>query len=116
MKPLDTAERNARLWHIRDACEALVAFAKDHSVEDYRTDAMLSAAIRWNLMIVGEAMSKLTKIDANVAPAITNVPQIIAFRNRLVHDYPATNPEDVWLIILEDIPLLLSEVSALLPS
>jgi uncharacterized protein with HEPN domain len=116
MTPLEEAERNARLWHISDACRVLIGFTTNRTVEDYRSDAMLSSAIQWQLTVVGEAMNRLSKVDPSIASHVTAVPQIVAFRNRLVHDYPMTNPDDVWQILMEDIPRLLTEIRALLSS
>jgi uncharacterized protein with HEPN domain len=43
------------------------------------------------------------------------VPDIIGFRNKLIHDYPDVEDAQMWKMIHDDIPLLLAEVRALLP-
>ncbi len=114
MMPLEEAERQSRLWHIADACAAVINFTASGSVEDYKTQRMLRSAIERELSNIGEAVVRLRKIDPDIALRITNVPGIVGFRNKLVHDYPAIDPDDVWKIVQDEIPLLLAEVRALL--
>jgi uncharacterized protein with HEPN domain len=45
---------------------------------------------------------------------ITDTSGIIELGHQLVHDYPNISPERIWTIIQEDLPILLSEVRALL--
>lgn len=115
MSPLEEAERNSRLWHIANACAAIVEFAEGRTFTDYLNDDMLHSAIERKLTIIGEAMVRLRKVDPAIASKISDVSQIIGFRNKLVHQYPDIEDAQVWKIVGEQIPLLLSEVRALLP-
>src|SRR3954447_6031086 len=115
MSPLEEAERESRLWHIADSCAAILEFTNGHAVEDYVNDRMLHRAVERELTIIGEAMVRLRKVYPEIASKITDVPDIIAFRNRLIHDYPQIDDDDVWRIIHDDLPRLLAEVRALLP-
>jgi uncharacterized protein with HEPN domain len=65
-------------------------------------------------MIIGEALRVAERADPSIANQITGFRRIIDFRNILVHDYATVYNEGVWLIIHEHLPLLLSEVRALL--
>jgi uncharacterized protein with HEPN domain len=116
MSPLEEAERNTRLWHIVDACKAILKFTTSRTASDYERDEMLRAAVERKLMIVGEAMARLSKCDADATSAITNAGAIVGLRNRIVHDYPGIDSSEVWSIVQRDLPLLLAEVQALLPS
>ena len=115
MSPLEEAEREARLWHIADACAALISFSEGRKLTDYVTDDMLRSAIERKLTIIGEAMVRLRQVDPEIASAITDVPDIIGFRNKLIHEYPEIDDAKVWDIIRNQVPLLLSQVRALLP-
>lgn len=107
MSPLEEAERQSRLWHIANACAAIIRFTKGRTLSDYLPDEMLHSAVERQLTIVGEAMVRLRKADPEIASAITDVPEIIRFRNKLIHDYPEIDDAEVWRIIQEDVPLLL---------
>lgn len=65
-------------------------------------------------MIVGEAMVQLSRLDPVTANRITDRAQIIAFRNALIHAYSRINHVEVWRIIHESLPTLMSEVEELL--
>ena len=115
MTPLDEAERESRLWHIADAAANIIAISTNRSFDDYENDLQFRWAIERGLMIVGEAMVRLRKVDPDIVSRITNVPKIIGFRNQVVHEYPDIEDADVWEIVQRHIPLLLAEVRALLP-
>jgi uncharacterized protein with HEPN domain len=63
---------------------------------------------------MGEAINKLSKIDADVANKITDYQKIVSFRNILIHGYADIDNRLVWNIIEKKLPNLLSEVSNLL--
>jgi len=116
MTPLKQAERESRLSHIAEACAAVLRFAEGRSVSDLESDLLLRSAIERQLTIIGEAMVRLREADPEISSNVADVPRIIAFRNRLIHGYDSVDTERVWAIIKTDLPRLLAEVRALLPS
>ena len=115
MTPLEEAERQSRLWHILDAGTRLVEITRGHTVADYETDIPFQWAVERGLTIVGEAAVQLRRADPRIAERITNMQGIIGFRNKIIHEYPDIDSNEVWRIIRDDLPLLLAEVRALLP-
>jgi uncharacterized protein with HEPN domain len=75
---------------------------------------MLRSAVERQLMIVGEALNRLRKIEPEFLASITDSRKIIAFRNILVHGYDVIRNEVVWGILDSDLSTLTAEVSALL--
>jgi uncharacterized protein with HEPN domain len=63
---------------------------------------------------MGEALNQLSKIDASLASRIPNLPQIVAFRNQLIHGYATVNSSTVWNVTQSALPPLLVTVQALL--
>ncbi len=49
-----------------------------------------------------------------MAARIPDVPQIVAFRNQLIHGYATVNPDTVWNIAQNALPGLLAAVQGLL--
>lgn len=115
MSPLEEAERESRLWHIADAAATIIQISMNRSFEDYENGREFRWAIERGLSIIGEAMVRLRKVDPEIASAIQDVPDIIRFRNKLIHEYPEIDDAKVWDIVRNQIPLLLAEVRALLP-
>jgi len=61
------------------------------------------------LEIIGEAMSKLLKI--NPAIPLTHSRVIVDLRNRVIHAYDSIDETIIWKIVVKDIPRLLEEVN-----
>jgi len=60
-------------------------FVRDiKSFDAYISDMKTKSAVERQLVIVGEAVNNVRKIERN---DLKNAEQIIAFRNRLVHSY-----------------------------
>jgi uncharacterized protein with HEPN domain len=75
---------------------------------------MLSAAIERLFITIGEALQRALRADPDLASHISDVKRIINLRHQLVHNYPQIDAQQIWEIISDDLPLLLTEVRALL--
>ncbi|MGZ5056956.1 MAG: HepT-like ribonuclease domain-containing protein [Methylobacter sp.] len=104
----------AYLWDAREAAAAILEFVEGKTFEDYVADRMLRSAVERQFEIIGEALNQLCKIEPHWAKRIPDVPQIIAFRNVLIHGYASVNDLTVWRTIDESLPMLYETVTALL--
>lgn len=102
------------LEDIRDAAAFIAELAQGRTLEDYKRDRMLRQAVERNFEIIGEAVSRLTRIDPDNAQRIGSHRQIVDFRNVLIHGYDLIDHRIVWGTIAEKIPALLTEVESLL--
>jgi uncharacterized protein with HEPN domain len=101
----------AYLW---DAREAITTFAHGRPIEDFQQDLMLRSAVERQFEIVGEALGQLARLDAALARQIPNLPQIIAFRNILIHGYAVVDSDRVWRVVHENLPELREVIERLL--
>jgi len=67
------------LEDIRQAAGLIRHFTAGRSVVDYGSEAMLHSAVERQFIIIGEALSRLEKLDAALAAQITAYRQIIGF-------------------------------------
>ncbi len=111
MKP---PEIESRLWHVATACEKVLRVTDRVSFEEYVSHDLLPDVVVRQLTIIGEAVSRIARTDAAFATHLGDFPRIIALRNQLVHNYPAVDPDAVWLIVKRDVPVLHERVRALL--
>ncbi|MCT8341220.1 DUF86 domain-containing protein [Flavobacteriaceae bacterium TK19130] len=74
----------------------------------YDNDLKTQSAVERQLAIIGEALNKLKKADADIE--IENDSQIIGFRNRLVHAYDSIDNSIVWAIIKRHLGNLKDEI------
>ncbi len=82
------------------------------SLEQYEEDMMLQDAVERRLIIIGEALNKLQKMDVELATA----DRLINRRNTLAHQYDDYNTETIWRSIHQDLPPLKIEVDSMLAS
>jgi uncharacterized protein with HEPN domain len=98
------------LEDIRDAAEFILDLTRGRTLDEYRNDRALSSAVERNFITVGEALNRLLRADPDAAAALGNYPQIIAFRNIVVHGYDQIEHPIVWGIIQNEVPRLLAAV------
>jgi uncharacterized protein with HEPN domain len=103
-----------RLAHVRDAGETLITITSGKTFAEYEKDVVLRLAVERSFTIIGEALKEAGKADAGVVERVSGFRRIVDFRNVVVHDYMALYHEGVWRLIHEHLPLLLTEVRALL--
>lgn len=82
------------------------------SFDSYLKDKMLRRAIEREFEIIGEAMSRIDKIDSSLQ--ITAKRQIIGMRNRVIHGYDKIDNEIIWGVIVRHLPILKSEIKKIL--
>jgi len=64
--------------------------------------------------IIGEALTRLARLDEAIAQRISEYRRIIAFRNILVHGYAQVDDRLVWDIVETKLDALRGEVTSLL--
>ena len=109
-------EVRERLKHIIQAGETILSRTAQMPFEDYAADRLFKYGVERAFTIIGEALREASKVQPDLAARITGYRRIIDFRNVLVHGYATVYDEGVWRIVEEHLPLLLSEVGALLAS
>lgn len=102
------------LEDIQDAVAFIRQVTRDKDLADYQADRLLRNAVERNFEIIGEAVKRLAQDDPETAARIGEYPQIIAFRNLLIHGYDLVDDAHVWKIINDELPTLEGDVRALL--
>jgi uncharacterized protein with HEPN domain len=101
------------LFDINTCIENIEEFVGEPKVfESYMQNLMLQQAVERNIEIIGEAVSKLLKIDAEIK--ITDARRMVDTRNKIIHGYDSIQPEQIWNIIINHLPSLKTEVKVLL--
>lgn len=104
----------AFLWDVREASAAIQGFTAGLDSEAYAANDLVQAAVERKFEIIGEALNHLAKMDAQLAARIPELPQIVAFRNQLIHGYATVKARTVWNVAQESLPALLVCVNGLL--
>jgi uncharacterized protein with HEPN domain len=101
------------LRDMSDAAMKIARFTAGKTIDQYEDDEQLRWSVERGFEIVGEALSQLRRIDPTTAERISDWRAIIGFRNVLIHAYAAVDHRKTWDIVQTEIPLLLTEVTAL---
>jgi uncharacterized protein with HEPN domain len=104
----------AFLWDARESALAIQSFTAGMNAATYAGNPMAQAAVERKFEVIGEALNQLAKLDAAVAARIPDLPQIVAFRNQLIHGYATVNVGTVWNITQSALPSLIDAVQTLL--
>jgi len=104
----------AFLWDVREAALAIQSFTANMDAAAYGNNELVQAAVERKFEVIGEALNQLAKLDAAMAARLPDLPQIVAFRNQLIHGYATVNPSTVWTIAQTSLPHLITVVQGLL--
>lgn len=75
-------------------------------------DVCFRSAVQWEIAVIGEAMNRILKINPDIP--VTSARRIVNTRNYLIHGYDSLREDLIWSIVVNHLPLLKREVSALL--
>lgn len=89
-------------------------FMAEKSIDDLKQDRVTRSAVERELMVLGEAMYQLHKVDAAVAKRIDSWDKIIGLRHALVHGYDSMNLQIIWDVIHDELNTWITQFEQLL--
>ena len=102
------------LVDIRQALANISDFTSGMDFADYRVDAKCRAAVERKFEVIGEACTRVRDRFPGIFEKIETGPQIIGFRNRLIHGYDNVDDAIVWDIVTRKLPSLGIQIEELL--
>lgn len=105
----------ALLWDMKEAAAEVLDFVKGIGFEQFASDKKVRYAVERQLIVLGEAASRLS---AKFKEAHPEIPwsSIVGQRNVLAHEYGEVLVERVWRVAAERLPELLRVLHALVPA
>jgi uncharacterized protein with HEPN domain len=83
----------------------------ENNFNNFKADIILQRAVERDLEIIGEAIRKIVEEEPNIQ--ISSAKNIIGLRNIISHAYDAVEPEMIWGIIQNNVPILAEEIKEL---
>lgn len=96
------------------AIESSMAFVAGVPLAAYKADKMRRSAVERQLEILGEACSRLARLEPPLISSVPNLKLAIDLRNRIIHGYDSVDDEIVFLTVTQDLPELQASLSVLL--
>jgi len=106
-------EKEKSLHDLLDSAQFLANFTTGRTFEQFLSDRGFRSAIERELIIIGEAVLRLQKLDPLLVARINEHQRIISFRNVLVHGYDAIKPDLVWLVVTDKLQQLIHDAEAI---
>ncbi|MBL7787315.1 MAG: DUF86 domain-containing protein [Chitinophagales bacterium] len=104
----------ANLLLIVDSCQKIQKFVATIADADvFFEDNKTFDAVLMNFVIIGESVNRLSNEFKTATPHI-HWNKIKALRNLVAHDYLGVDAEEIWQIIQNQIPVLLTDITLLL--
>jgi uncharacterized protein with HEPN domain len=104
------------LFDAISAIDSATVFLSNVSLDTYFADAMRRSAVERQLEILGEACSRLEKLDARWSSTIPDIRLAIGLRNRIIHGYDAGDDAMVFETVGKDLPSLRAALAAVMPA
>jgi uncharacterized protein with HEPN domain len=80
----------------------------------YTADKMRRSAVERQLEILGEACSRLARVEPDLIASVPHLKLAIDLRNRIIHGYDAVDDEIVYLTVTQDLGVLKTHLIGLL--
>lgn len=94
------------------AVEDYFATSGGKSFANFSSNRMLRKAVERSFEIIGEATRRVLHEDAEVP--IRNAKKVVAFRNKISHEYDKLDDETLYSIVITYLPQLKEDVQAIL--
>ena len=104
------------LQHIALAIQRIQRYVGGLSDTAFAADDKTQDAVLRNIEVIGEAARNVQRHHADYAAAHAELPWalMVGMRNRVSHGYFAVDWDLFWATVQQDLPVLLSQVNALL--
>jgi len=104
---------DATLLDILKAARLVVEFKRKLEKQAFLRDIKTQSAILHQLLVIGEAVKKLSEEFRAQHPEIPWA-RIAGMRDKLIHQYDAVDLDEVWKTVTKDIAPLISFVEPLI--
>ncbi len=109
---MSQTDDHASLLDLLKAARLVTVFVEGMDEAGFSQDAKAVSAVHYQLMIVGEAVKRLSEPFRGAHPGIP-WKKISGMRDVLIHDYGDVDLGEVWRTATVAIPLLISQVEPL---
>ncbi len=103
------------LDHMLEAAQQASVYVEGLAKADFEDDKRTQQAVILNLILLGEEVTKLLKVDEAFTEAHPEVPwrSMKGMRNRIAHGYFEINLDTVWETVQAALPELVSQLQAI---
>jgi len=103
------------LRHIHDAATLAVSYIADISKATFLKDKKTQQAVIYNILIIGEAASKIIAAYPEFAESHPEIPwrEMRGIRNRMAHGYYELDLDIVWETVTRNLSALSEQIASI---
>lgn len=106
-------DSRAFLMDVVEAADAILDAVNGIDLGDYCNSRLIRSSVEREFIIIGEALTNVSRLNGELFSKIENTPRIISFRNKLTHEYVKVDNTLVWGVITSYLRPLRSACMAL---
>jgi len=80
-------DSRAFLMDVVEAADAILDAVNGIDLDEYCNSRLIRSSVEREFIIIGEALTNLSRLNGELFSNIENAPRIISFRNKLTHEY-----------------------------
>ena len=97
-----------------EAADAILDAVNGIDLDVYCNSRLIRSSVEREFIIIGEALTNLSRLNGELFFKIENAPRIISFRNKLTHEYSNISNQLVWGVIKTNLPMLVGQCNQLM--
>ncbi|MDA3849995.1 MAG: DUF86 domain-containing protein [Spirochaetaceae bacterium] len=103
-------KNKAYIWDMLQASKEILDFVDGMTFHDFERDKRTRYAVERQLLVIGEAANHISE---DFQHQNDNIPwkNIIGLRNIIAHDYGEILSERIWLVIKNNLPVLVESLN-----
>ncbi len=108
-------QEETKVWlnDIRTAIMEINGFLPEsRNFLEFQKDIKTKRAVERNIEIIGEAMSRILRVDPDIS--LSDSRKIVDTRNRIIHGYDSVSEDVLWLIVMKYLPVLEKEINEII--
>ena len=104
------------IYHIEQAVSTALSYVRGMNRTDFDEDAKTQHAVVYNILVIGEATTKLLRKFPDFAAAYPDVEwtNMVGMRNQLAHGYATIDYDIVWKALEVQLPQWLGRLPGLM--
>ena len=101
------------LFDVLTAAQSIEQYTADLDFADFAANDMIQAAVERKFEIIGEALSRIRRLDDSLLQRVSEHERIIGFRNVIIHGYDTIDIDIVWDAVKNHLPALKDQLRQL---
>ena len=89
----------AFLIDVVEATDAILEAVNGIKLDVYCNSRLIRSSVEREFIIIGEALTNLSRLNNDLFTRIQNAQRIISFRNKLTHEYVKVDNTLIWGVI-----------------